>query len=613
MHRRLLEEEEAGAAEGPGATAGVADLSVNQPAQAHASPRFGSWGGAGGATWGGSAREEHHCAGGAQDVVDLVDCLPHGAAELDEQGEGLDGLGRLLSSKFEERERLERSRREAALRTHARLRDLSPLLQRCLYCTGQLPSRPGSPLWRSRLARAALFSLVAASPALPGWTLPLCADDGGAARCVSGRTSLGVVVLDALFSCLLILNGPGMATLLLEVFVDATKLKQAAVQRFTRLSSRAYFSVFVLVWALLPLYGLVEAAVASERHKRAPDDPEHAPLPAGDTATRALWLLAGPARAALMSSTVTAIVVILRLHSFNLKAIRAAARLTELRRNYVEHTRYFAALVGAFQRSNALLNSTSVRLQALVCVVLLYGLNNMFSLGIFFLSPQTHLLSGLDGDVAAGRLRRRITVLEELTHDGAYVLMALAALAAAAHITALFDTTGRALQAGFAWGVAAALGAGAELLQEEGGAPEEALRSGWEAVPTPGSVWAAKTVSMASRAGGGGGGAQPPPPPQPPPRPAVVEAQAEANCCSAAASEAQLLSDVLNSTAQQGGFRLAGIRVTFAWFTFVLTLALGIANFGLSNANQSPSPPQPPPPPPPPPPLSSDLAAWGHT
>ena len=55
------------------------------------------------------------------------------------------------------------------------------------------------------------------------------------------------------------------------------------------------------------------------------------------------------------------------------------------------------------------------------------------------------------------------------------------------------------------------------------------------------------------------------------------------------ANDAALLSALVANAADAGGFRIVGSRVTFAWFSLMLTLSLGVANFGLSTAKSAPA------------------------
>jgi len=270
--------------------------------------------------------------------------------------------------------------------------------------------------------------------------------------------------------------------------------------------------------------------------------------------TRWLWLIAGPARATLMTAVTTAVVVTLRLHTLPLKAIRAAARLREQdgeRRTVGTLVQYYAALLSAYAHSIALLNSTSVRLQRLVAVLLLFGLQNIFSMLVFYLGTGSiapfaagaPLSGGADSPPAppssfAQNMARQYDVLEELVHCGAFIFMALAALGTAAHLTSLCDATGRALRGGLGHGLAAVL-AGANSALAASDAP---------ATSADDAIGAQERV------------------------PADV------------ANEAALLSSLVTAAAESGGFRIVGTRVTFAWFSVMLTLALGVANFGLSTA-----------------------------
>jgi hypothetical protein len=144
----------------------------------------------------------------------------------------------------------------------------------------------------------------------------------------------------------------------------------------------------------------------------------------------------------------------MRLHSFDLKAVRAGARLApaEARAEPGGAVRYFSALLSALALNTRLLNASSVRLQRLVAFLLVYGINNIFAIGLFYFSNSASLAS-VDATNA------QYDILEELLHDGSFVLMALIALGSAAHLTALCDGTARALQAGLSAQMAAWLSA----------------------------------------------------------------------------------------------------------------------------------------------------------
>lgn len=134
--------------------------------------------------------------------------------------------------------------------------------------------------------------------------------------------------------------------------------------------------------------------------------------------------------------------------------------------------------------------------------------------------------------------QRQYDILEEILHDGSFVLMALIALGSAAHITALCDSTVRAVQTGFsghmtAWlGIAATQGAGS------------------------GAAGASTAAAGARRTRG------------------VMSQEIS--------QEALMLADFITTCAERGGFRIVGQRVTFGWFVFMLSLALAVANFGLA-------------------------------
>jgi hypothetical protein len=169
--------------------------------------------------------------------------------------------------------------------------------------------------------------------------------------------------------------------------------------------------------------------------------------------------------------------LIMRLHSFDLKAVRAGARLApaEARASPSGAVRYFSALLSALALNTRLLNASSVRLQRLVAFLLVYGINNIFAIGLFYFSNSASLAS-----VDATDAQKQYDILEELLHDGSFVLMALIALGSAAHLTALCDGTARALQAGLSGQMAAWLAAlpAPAAGGAEGGEQEEARGGG---------------------------------------------------------------------------------------------------------------------------------------
>jgi hypothetical protein len=177
----------------------------------------------------------------------------------------------------------------------------------------------------------------------------------------------------------------------------------------------------------------------------------------GDIATRFLWVLVGIPRALFMTASLGSFLVILKLHAYDLKAVRAAARLapSDALLDPERQIPYFAALLNAFQHNNGLLNQSSVRLQKFVCFLLLNGVNNIFSMGTWYYSEAATMRGQELSDE-----QRQYDILEEILHDGSFVLMALIALGSAAHITALCDSTVRAVQTGYSGHMTAWLGIG---------------------------------------------------------------------------------------------------------------------------------------------------------
>jgi len=493
-------------------------------------------------------------AGGSDDQsLLLLDDIVHGSSDspqeqplrplrarhtLPRPGSTGGNLTQLLSAKYAERLQMERAPPPSL---HA-LAQLCPLLAKCLSLSGLAHDAPHPRLaCLSRPVRAGSVLLLSLVPLLPGAILPECSMTATASSaCVSRSTSWLYVVIDAAFTAFLLAAGPPLVATLTDVLEDASAVSKEEVSTFARRTTRASLLLFVCLWALLPLVGLLQAAT-------------HA-AGVGDVVTRWLWLIAGPARATLMTAVTTAVVVTLRLHTLPLKAIRAAARLREQdgeRRTVGTLVQYYAALLSAYAHSIALLNSTSVRLQRLVAVLLLFGLQNIFSMLVFYLGTGSiapfaagaPLSGGADSPPAppssfAQNMARQYDVLEELVHCGAFIFMALAALGTAAHLTSLCDATGRALRGGLGHGLAAVL-AGANSALAASDAP---------ATSADDAIGAQERV------------------------PADV------------ANEAALLSSLVTAAAESGGFRIVGTRVTFAWFSVMLTLALGVANFGLSTA-----------------------------
>ena len=132
--------------------------------------------------------------------------------------------------------------------------------------------------------------------------------------------------------------------------------------------------------------------------------------------------------------------------------------------------------------------------------------------------------------------QRAYDILEDILHDGSFLLMALITLGSAAHITALCYSTVRAVHAGFSGHM-----------------------TSWLGIAPSGSSGAA-----ASR-------------------------MARAHIADPVAQEAMLLVELLNNASERGGFRIVGQRVTFGWFALGLSMALGVANFGLATSRQTTS------------------------
>ena len=453
-------------------------------------------------------------------------------------------LTELLSQSYAERVERERKPPEPSLHS---LRLLCPLLARCLWFSGLAQDAGPTVAFLSRPVRAGGVLLLSLFPLVPGALLPECSSlpHGSAAACVSRSTSWLYLLVDAAFTSFLLAAGPPLVATLSEVLEDASAVSKDEVTVFARRTTRLLLLLFALLWALLPLAGLLQAAT-------------HA-AGVGDVVTRWLWLVAGPARAALMTAVTTSLVVTLRLHSLPLKAIRAAARLREHdapARSARQLVEYYAALLSAYQHSLSLLSSTSVRLQRLVAVLLLFGIQNLFAMLVFYYSSAGAFQMSNSGAIIGNNatavpspsreasfaqdVARQYDVLEELVHCGAFVFMALAALGMAAHLTSLCDATGRALRAGLGHGLASVLAGTASLA-----APEQlhAEEGGAEPPRMPGDV----------------------------------------------ANDAALLSALVANAADAGGFRIVGSRVTFAWFSLMLTLSLGVANFGLSTAKSAPA------------------------
>ena len=453
-------------------------------------------------------------------------------------------LTELLSQSYAER--VERERKPLEPSSLFALRQLCPLLAKCLWFSGLAGDAAPTAVVLSRPVRAGGVLLLSLIPLVPGAVLPECGSvqHGSAAACVSRSTSWLYLLIDAAFTSFLLAAGPPLVATLSEVLEDASAVSKHEVTQFARRTTRLLLLLFALLWALLPLAGLLQAAT-------------HA-AGVGDVVTRWLWLVAGPARAALMTAVTTSLVVTLRLHSLPLKAIRAAARLREQDaslRTARQLVDYYAALLSAYAHSLSLLNSTSVRLQRLVAVLLLFGIQNLFAMLVFYYAsagafqvPSSASIGSNSTAVPSATpsfaqdAARTYDVLEELVHCGAFVFMALAALGMAAHLTSLCDATGRALRAGLGHGLASVLAGAASLAAPEQTHAEEGSSSrGADAPRMPGEV----------------------------------------------ANEAALLSALVAAAADSGGFRIVGSRVTFAWFSLMLTLSLGVANFGLSTAKKS--------------------------
>jgi hypothetical protein len=457
-------------------------------------------------------------------------------------------LTELLSQSYAERVERERKPPEPSLHS---LRQLCPLLARCLWFSGMAQDAAPTAVFLSRPVRAAGVLLLSLFPLVPGAVLPECSSvpHGSTTACVSRSTSWLYLLVDAAFTSFLLAAGPPLVCTLSEVLEDASAVSKDEVTVFAKRTTRVTLLLFALLWALLPLAGLLQAAT-------------HA-AGVGDVVTRWLWLVAGPARAALMTAVTTSLVVTLRLHSLPLKAIRAAARLREHDapvRSARQLVGYYAGLLSAYQHSLALLSTTSVRLQRLVAVLLLFGIQNIFAMLAFYYSSNAAAFQMSSGASSGSNstavpspsreasfaqdVARQYDVLEELVHCGAFVLMALAALGMAAHLTSLCDATGRALRAGLGHGLASVLAGTASLA-----APEQLQ---------------AEEGGISRRA-------------EPPRIPGDV------------ADDAALLNALVANAADSGGFRIVGSRVTFAWFSLMLTLSLGVANFGLTTAKSAPS------------------------
>ena len=48
-----------------------------------------------------------------------------------------------------------------------------------------------------------------------------------------------------------------------------------------------------------------------------------------------------------------------------------------------------------------------------------------------------------------------------------------------------------------------------------------------------------------------------------------------------------LLCELITNSAERGGFRIVGQRVTFSWFALLLSVFLGVANFGMASMRQT--------------------------
>jgi hypothetical protein len=226
-------------------------------------------------------------------------------------------LRALLSAKYAERETLEAARLARPL--HG-LHDF-PLLHACLALTGLLPTPscagsatsaaaagPGAPLLQRRATRAAAYALLATCPYLPGLLLPACAPHcdaaAGGAGCGSCVTTFspGRLLLDALFTAALLSEGPQLAHTLHDVY-RASHLSKRAIQAFARPACRAFLALFAALWVVLPTLDVLSSAAVARR--RAAGGPSAYSVSRGDLATRALWVAAGPARAALMTGVMT--------------------------------------------------------------------------------------------------------------------------------------------------------------------------------------------------------------------------------------------------------------------------------------------------------------------
>jgi hypothetical protein len=188
-----------------------------------------------------------------------------------------------------------------------------PLLHACLALTGLLPTpcagagavASAAPLLQRRSTRAAAYALLATSPYIPGLLLPACAPHcdaaAGGAGCNSCVTTFspGRFLLDALFTAALLSEGPQLAHTLHDVY-RASHLNKRAIQAFARPACRAFLALFAALWVLLPILDVL-SSVARRRH----GGPSAYSVSSGDLATRALWVAAGPARAALMTGVMT--------------------------------------------------------------------------------------------------------------------------------------------------------------------------------------------------------------------------------------------------------------------------------------------------------------------
>ena len=262
----------------------------------------------------------------------------HDAPDTASESLGHDEVRRLLTSKYAEREENERARRE-------RKPDLShfPQLFHSMTLTGLLETGEGR--FKRRLPWLAGYVLVSASPFIPALFVR------------TSSVSSGRFLTDILFTLFVGLQGMDLAQTLSDVF-EASCL-QTKIITFSRQCCRALMGVFCSLWVLLPLLDVVFVL-------RSASGPAAS---GGDIAARILWVLAGVPRACFMTGVMGPLLVVLKLHSFDLKAVRAAARLAPKSQDLNETICYFSSLLNVYLHNNALLNASSVKLQRLVCLL----------------------------------------------------------------------------------------------------------------------------------------------------------------------------------------------------------------------------------------------------